>query len=197
MKKLLFAVFTATMIFTSAVNADTGNDNEPVTEITENISFDGFIDTVTGYIAKIKYNAQALVPRLLGTDILGENCYGESNIDKGIFAADIIVGDDGYNTLAVGWADRTSHDIISGNNLATVIFDVVDNSTADADGNTNIETTISNVALTPDMLFDSNISYSNSYKITSDNTLEVPDTSNNVESGAAIDVEGGNVNEIN
>lgn len=164
-KRAITALLSVTMALgcsTISVMADVNNvDSINVPIIVDSSA----TNTVTGYIAEITYNPEALVPVLNDADVLGEDCYAINNINRGYLTADKI--QDG--TIIVGWADKEHYSLENGNVMANINFDVLPDAKYDfrnSEGEfTSVDTKIYQVARYPDIMLDTEFDYSENYKL--------------------------------
>lgn len=187
-KRIIATLLSMAMVLscnTINVLADVNNVdsiNVPITMDTTNTN------TVTGYIAEITYNPEALVPVLAAADVLGEDCYAINNINRGYLTADKVQ----EGKIVVGWADKEHYDLESGNVLANIMFDVLPDAKCDfrnSEGEfTTVNAKIYQVARYPDIMADGEYSYTNNYKL-NDNYAHNFTIADNTESGSSVYVE--------
>ncbi len=180
----------------AANTANTGTTTESAVDIVASdgeivfpIEFDtSTMSTVNGYIATIKYDPADVTPVLSESDILGDECYAVSNIDRGYLVADKT--EDG--TLVVSWADKEFYSFDEEGNsvMATVTFEVNPDTENET---TEISATLSEVARYSDVMATENeYFYSKVYDLTeyTSETTESDDViiPDDVESGDSIEL---------
>lgn len=152
--------------------------NAMATEITVPIKAD--LNTICGYVAEVIYNPNELTPVLVGSDILGDECYAKSNLSTGFLNADLV--EDGR--IVIGWADKSAADLkeISGI-VANVVFNVNENTTATE---TTVSSKLFQIARYPDVMANDEINYSENFVIgKSDSDADT------VESGSSVIISSG------
>lgn len=180
LKRLILASLATTLSLSVIANATTRTTDNVVSTIS--IDNSSGLETVAGFVAEIKYDAKALVPHLLGIDLLDDDLYANKLIDKGILSADLVAGDDGNNTIVVAWADRKETELSDTSNFANITFDVLDNPECDGDGCTTISTKISNISTSRDTMAEDLI-------IEKSNKFAIVQVNDSTESGSSIEVD--------
>lgn len=173
---LLSAVFAISCVYSTAF-ADMSSSSKivvPVKIDTETMS------TINGFIATINYNPDDITPVLAGEDILGDESYAVSNIDRGYLVADKV----SEGTIIVGWADKDYFSLEDNNIIANIEFEINPDS---ENKTTEITTTLHQVARYSDVMADENeYLYSDVYALGTN--LSEPDNGDNVESGSSVDI---------
>ncbi len=183
---LLSAVMTISCVNISAfadMKTETGN------KIVVPVKIDtSEMNTVNGFIATINYNPDDITPVLAGEDILSDESYAVSNVDRGYLVADKV----SEGTLIVGWADKDFYSLEDNNVMANITFAI----NPDSENNTiEISTKLHQVARYPDVMADEDeYFYSNVYDLStiteeSDNNIESNIiVSDDIESGSSIEL---------
>lgn len=190
LKKTAVALLTAAFTM-GCINISAFADVESTDKIIVPVKIDESMKTVNGFIATIEYNPDDITPILAGEDILGDESYAVSNVDKGYLTADKV----SEGTIIIGWADGDFYSLEDNNVMANITFEVNPNS---SNKTTEINTSLYQIARYSDVIDEDEYFYSDVYELNTNSNSNEEETSNSSVSDIIVsdDTESGSSVEL-